>query len=189
MASSATVWPFEGTKLAVLADCHIHPGGGPAFLEALLDAIAAEDVDLIVTLGDMGEAAGLEQLAELAPVIGVRGQDDSDDPRTDQKFLRLTTGRYDLGCVFDAKAAGLATTIDPFDQTPDAVEVSKRLFGVYVDVLLHASTHKAAEDRFGAKGSALNPGSAVLPAEGCAPTWLLLNISESGCYGRIVPVP
>ncbi|HEY8002776.1 MAG TPA: metallophosphoesterase family protein [Phenylobacterium sp.] len=174
--------------MAVLADCHIHPNGGPAFPNVLLDALAAEDVDLIVTLGDMGEAAGLDQLADIAPVIGVRGQDDSDDPRTDQKYLRLTTGRYDLGCVFDAKAAGLATTVHPFDQASDFGEVSRRLFGVYVDVLLHASTHKAEEGSLGWRGSALNPGSAVLRAEGCEASWLLLNVSEEGCFGRIVPV-
>jgi predicted phosphodiesterase len=188
MASSATVWPFKGTKIAVLADCHIHPGGGPAFPDALLEALSSEDVDVIVTLGDMGEAAGLDQLAEIAPVIGVRGVDDSDDPRTNQKFLRLKTERYDLGCVFDAKAAGLAQSVDPFDQAADFAALSKRLFGVYVDVLLHASTHKAEEGHLGPRGAALNPGSAVLPAEGCEPTWLLLNVSPDGCYGRIVPV-
>src|SRR5579871_4025915 len=82
-----TVWPFDGTHVAVLADCHIHPGGGPAFPPALFAAI--EGADLIVTLGDMGEAAGLDQLSEMAPVIGCRGQDDSDDPRTDQQLLVL----------------------------------------------------------------------------------------------------
>src|SRR5215467_5287848 len=91
MASSPTVWPFNGTKVAVLADCHIHPGGGPAFPPALFEILDAEDPDLIVTLGDMGEPAGLDELSEFAPVIGVRGQDDSDDPRTDNKLLLLKT--------------------------------------------------------------------------------------------------
>jgi putative phosphoesterase len=180
-----TVWPFDGTKIAVLADCHIHPGGGPAFPPALFEHLDAEDPDLIVTLGDMGESAGLDELAEFAPVIGVRGQDDSDDPRTDNQYLLLKTDRFDIGCVFDAKSAGLAISNDPFEAVGDVGEVSERLFGMNVDVLLHASTHKPAEVQFG-ESSALNPGSAVLPAEGCEPSFLLLTVAYSGVYGHIV---
>ena len=51
MASSPMVWPFDGRHVAVLADCHIHPGGGPAFPPELFDAL--EGADLIVTLGDI----------------------------------------------------------------------------------------------------------------------------------------
>jgi putative phosphoesterase len=180
-----TVWPFDGTKIAVLADCHIHPGGGPAFPPALFDILDAEDPDLIVTLGDMGEAAGLDELAEFAPVIGVRGQDDSDDPRTDNKYLLLKTDRCDIGCVFDAKSAGLAETSDPFFPVENVRDVSKRVFGVHVDVLLHASTHKGEAAQFGT-GSALNPGSAVLPTTGWQPTFLLLSVSDEGVHGRLV---
>src|SRR5690348_15753482 len=154
-----TIWPFAGTKIAVLADCHIHPGGGPAFPPALFERLDAEDPDLIVTLGDMGESAGLDELAEFAPVIGVRGQDDSDDPRTDNQVLLVKSGRYDIGCVFDAEAAGLLGCKEPFTPVADVWAVSQRLFGVDVDVLLHASTHRPDEAGFG-KGSALNPGSA-----------------------------
>jgi predicted phosphodiesterase len=185
MAASATIWPFEGTKLAVLADCHIHLGGGPEFPGVLLDLLRTESPDLIVTLGDMGEAAGLDQLALIAPVVGVRGQDDSDDPRTDNALLRLCAGRYDLGCVFDATAVGLALSNQPFDPAPDARAVSKRLFGVHVDVLLHAATHRAEEAKFG-NGSALNPGSAVLPGDGAEATFLLLNVSDAGVHGRVM---
>jgi len=174
---------FEGTEIAVLADCHIHEGG-PQFPTALFDKLAG--VDLIVTLGDMGEASGLDQLAAIAPVVGVRGQDDSDDPRTEARFLALRNERYDLGCVFDAKAAGLARSSDPFVAAQQGADVSRRLFGAYVDVLLHASTHKPDEAQFGPRGSALNPGSAVLPVEGAKPSFLLLKVTAEGCFGRIV---
>ena len=72
-----------------------------------------------------------------------------------------------------------------FTPVADVWAVSQRLFGVDVDVLLHASTHRPDEATFG-KGSALNPGSAVLPATGAEPTFLVLNVSESGVYGQIV---
>jgi len=180
---TATVTPFEGITFAVLADCHIHPGGGPEFPQALLDALAG--VDLIVTLGDMGERAGLDQLEAIAPVLGVRGQDDAEDPRTDAPAMVLQSGDLDIGCVFDATAAGLATSSDPFVEAPDAKAASNRLFGRHVDILLHAATHKADQAQFGSKGVALNPGSALLPGEGARPTFLRVT-TRPGCAWEIV---
>jgi putative phosphoesterase len=183
MPPSVRTVPFDGTRIAVLADCHIHDGG-PQFPAALFDKL--QGVDLIVTLGDMGEASGLDQLAAVAPVVGVRGQDDSDDPRTAAPVLRLTQGSLDIGCVFDPTAAGLATSSDPFVEAPDAAEVSRRLFGAHVDILLYASTHRAGSERFGPKGIALNPGSAVLPAEGAAASFLHLNVGDGAFAGELV---
>jgi predicted phosphodiesterase len=182
-----TVWPFDGTKIAVLADCHIHPGGGPAFPPALFERLDAEDPDLIVTLGDMGEAAGLDELAEFAPVIGVRGQDDSDDPRTDNLLLVLDGGLNVIGCVFDPKAAGLARSVDPFAPVDDFDAASARLFGRRVNLLLYASTHRAALPLPEHGGvAAINPGSAVLPAEGARPTFALLTAGDQAAGWEIV---
>jgi putative phosphoesterase len=182
---SDSVWrhPLEGTKVAVLADCHIHQGG-PQFPAALFPRL--QGVDLIVTLGDMGDRAGLDQLQEIAPVLGIRGSDDVEDIRTRRHALVLSGEGYQIGCVFDAKAAGLAAACDPFIEAEGASEVCKRLFGGPVDILLHANTHRADEGRFGVKGSALNPGSAVLPAEGAKPTFLRLKVTQQGCYGQII---
>ncbi len=182
--TAASVWqlPLEGVNLAVLADCHIHDGG--AFPPELLSQL--EGVDLIVTLGDMGERSGLDMLERIAPVIGVRGDDDEDDPRTQRDLLRLNRGRYDIGCVFDARSVGLASSVDPFVAAPFAKDVSQRLFGCYVDILLHAGSHRADEAKFGPSGSALNPGSALLPADGSAPSFLSLKITDDGCYGRMI---
>ena len=60
MAEAVRTTPFLGKTLAVLADCHIHPGGGPQFPDIVLNAL--EGVDLIVTLGDMGDVSALDQL-------------------------------------------------------------------------------------------------------------------------------
>ena len=182
---SDSVWrmPFEGTKIAVLADCHIH-ADGPQFPSALFPRL--QGVDLIVTLGDMGEKSGLDQLEEIAPVVGVRGADDVDDIRTRRKLLLLNSGRYHIACVFDAKEAGLASSSDPFVESDGAAEVSRNLFGCQPDILLHAGTHRSEEARFGPKGAALNPGSAVLPADGASPTFLRLKVTEEGCFGQII---
>lgn len=173
----------EGASLAVLADCHIHEGG-PRFPPNLFQHLRG--VDLIVTLGGMGERSGLDQLQEIAPVIGVCGKDDAEDLRTRRAFLHLTGCGYDIGCVFDAKAAGLSEWSDPFFVSREAAAVSTRLFGCQVDILLHAGSGKPDEARFGPKGAALNPGSAALPAQGCDPTFLYLKVSPEGCYGRVV---
>lgn len=182
---SDSVWrlPGEGANIAVLADCHIH-AGGPQFPDALISRLYGSDV--IVTLGDMGETFGLDQLQEIAPVIGVRGVDDAYDLRTARPHLLLKTGRYDIGCVFDAVAAGLAETNDPFVVADQGYEAGRRLFGCIPDILLHASTHRAAEARFGPQGSALNPGSPVLPVAGERPSFLRLKATASGCYGQMI---
>jgi len=182
---SDSVWrlPAGGANLAVLADCHIHDGG-PQFPAALFPRL--QGVDLIVTLGDMGDKSGLDQLQEIAPVLGVRGEDDAEDLRTRRSVLVLGDEGYRIGCIFDAKAAGLATACDPFIEADGAADACKRLFGGPVDILLHAGTHRPDEARFGPKGSALNPGSAVLPAEGAKPTFLRLKVTAQGCYGQMI---
>lgn len=182
---SDSVWrlPHDGVNLAVLADCHIH-AGGPQFPPVLLERLRG--VDLIVTLGNMGERTGLDQLQEIAPVIGVCGKDDSEDFRTRRAFLHLTGGGYDIGCVHDARAAGLAEAIDPFIASENAAAVSTRLFGGPVDILLHAGASMPDEARFGAKGTALAPGSAALPPEREDPTFLRLTISPKGVYGQVI---
>lgn len=182
---SDSVWrlPLSGANVAVLADCHVHEGG-PQLPQSLFPRL--HGADLIVTLGDMGEQSGLDQLQEIAPVLGVRGRDDVDDPRTHRSELVLSGEGYRIGCVFDAQAVGLATTSEPFVEADAAAAVCQHLFGGPVDVLLHAGTHRASEARFGGKGSALNPGSAVLPAEGAKPTFLRLKVAAEGCYGQII---
>lgn len=181
---SDSVWrlPPEGGDLAVLARCHIHEGG-PQFPPVLFERLRG--VGLIVTLGNMGERSGLDQLQEIAPVIGVCGKDDTEDFRTRRAFLHLTGAGYDIGCVFDAKAAGLAEVCDPFIASEDAAAVSTRLFGCQVDILLHAGTHRPDEARFGPRGTALCPGSAALPEDG-DPTFLRLKVSPEGVYGQLV---
>jgi len=173
--SARLVWPVEASNVAVLADCHIHPGGGPAFPQALFDAL--DGCDLIVALGDMGECAGLDQLAEIAPVIGVRGADDADDPRVAAEVLVLTSDNLAIGAVFDPMAAGLAVCAEPFEPVADFARAIQRVFGRPIDALLYASTHRASAAPDGHLAM-FNPGSAVLPAEGARPSFLKLEIGE-----------
>jgi hypothetical protein len=184
MADAVRTTPFLGKTFAVIADCHIHPGGGPQFPPIVLNAL--QGVDLIVTLGDMGDVAGLDQLDAIAPVVGVRGEDDEDDPRTSAPVLVLTAGDLAIGCVFDAKAAGLAETVEPFVAVADATGAARRVFGREVDLVLYAATHRPGSGVFGPRAQALNPGSAVLPAGGAAPTFARVTLEEGGFTPEIV---
>ena len=184
---SASAWraPFEGTNLAVLADCHIRDDG-PQFPASLFPRL--QGADLIVTLGGMGEKSGLDRLEQIAPVLNVRGRDDVEDLRTRRSALLLEGEGYLIGCVYDAVEAGLASSSDPFVESEDAAGVCNRILGGPVNILLHASTHRSSEAPFGAKGAALSPGSAVLPAEGSESSFLRLKVARQGCYGQIIRV-
>lgn len=184
MAAAVRTTPFLGRTLAVVADCHVHPGGGPQLSPILLGALRG--VDLIVTLGDMGDVAALDQLDAIAPVVGVRGEDDEDDPRTSAQALVLTAGDLAIGCVFDAVAAGLAAEVDPFTAVEDAAGAARRVFGREVDLLLYAGTHRPGSGTFGPKGQAVNPGSAVLPAGGAGPAFARIALSNGVFVPEIV---
>jgi hypothetical protein len=147
-------------KIAVLADCHIHPAAGIDWPPGT--AAALEGAQLIVTLGDMGESGGLDALAAVAPVIGVRGEDDGEDPRTAPSSRVLEISGLRIGCVFDPMARGLATNKEPLVAVDDGGAARARLFGGPVDVVLYASTH---DPEICAFESALwvNPGSLTLP--------------------------
>lgn len=167
--------------VAVLADCHIHPGKVAWSAEALE---AVKGVQMIVTLGDMGERSGLDALEKVAPVTGVRGADDEPDPRTGAPARRLELGGVAVGCVFDPVRAGLLVREGELALAPGFAEAEQRLFGGPVDVLLCASTHKAAEVRLDGR-LVLDPGSLTLPADG-TPTFALLTLEAGRCDARIM---
>src|SRR5260370_23782852 len=102
---------IHARAIVVLGDCHIHPAKGVDWPPWALDAF--KGADLFVTLGDMGEKTGLDTLARLAPVIGVRGRDDEDDPRTAATLRVLEAGGPPVGCVFDPIGAGVALPAQP----------------------------------------------------------------------------
>jgi putative phosphoesterase len=172
---------IEATTIAVLADCHIHPGGGIDWPQAVLDALAG--VDLIVTLGDMGE--GLGALAEIAPVMGVRGADDADDPRAAETILVLEEATHRIGCVFDPVAAGVAISKDPLVLADG--ETLRRVFGGRLNTLLWASTHTPSFDVLD-DIMVINPGSATLPDKGSAASFALLESGHHSLAGKIVEV-
>jgi len=182
MSDSAWRLPYEGTNVAVLANCHVRSGGAQ-FPPSLFPRLQGADV--IVTLGGMGERSALDELEKIAPVLGVCGGDDEDDPRTRRPTLLLEGEGYRVGCVVDPRPFGLASALDPFRAAERADEVCQRVFGGPLNILLHAASHRSDEAPFG-NGSAINPGSPVLPAEGSKPSFLRLKVAREGCFGQLV---
>jgi len=171
--------------IAVLADCHIHPARGLDWPAAVLEAL--QGADLIVTLGDMGEAVGLTALAAIAPVIGVRGADDGEDERTAAKARVIEAGGRRVGCIFDAVEAGLATAREPWASAADYETREQALFGAPVDVLLHAGTHRPTVESFAGR-LAVNPGSAMLPDDHAPAAFARLSFEAGEPDAQIVVV-
>lgn len=173
----------EARELAILGDCHIHLDKGLDWPPAVLRAVSG--ADLIVTLDDMGDASGLDRLAALAPVIGVRGRDDGEDARTATALRVLQLGSVRIGCVFDPMDHGLARHADPFTPLAGWTATASALFGGPIQVLLHASTHRAAVAELDGI-LIVNPGSAVLPADGASASLAVLRIGDSHAEAEIV---
>src|SRR5687767_4676259 len=91
-------------RIGLIADTHVHSGRTP-FPERALAAFAG--VDLIVHLGDMGDASVLDRLAEVAPVLATRGADDpAADARIEPARLLVAHGAaavaaFELGTLLD----------------------------------------------------------------------------------------
>jgi putative phosphoesterase len=176
---------LDARKLGILGDCHIHPGKGLDFPTPVLRAVS--ETDLIVTLGDMGETGGLDRLAALAPVIGVRGRDDAQDARTAAALRVLQLGDLRIGCLFDPTDHGLASHADPFTPLAGWTATASALFGGPIRVLLYASTHRANVAEVDGI-LIVNPGSAVLPADGAAASFALLTVGDGRAEAKIVSV-
>lgn len=175
--------PLDARTIVVLADCHIHPADGIDWPGPAMEAFAG--ADLFITLGDMGERQGLDALARIAPVVGVRGMDDEPDPRAAGKVRLIDVGGVLVACVFDPVDAGAAAAKDPLQPAGDGAVA--RVFGGPAAVVLWASTHRAEiADADGVLW--VNPGSATLPGEGAAKTFARLRIENGAARAEIVPI-
>ncbi len=172
--------------IAVLADCHIHPGAGIDWPPGALEKLAG--VDRIITLGDMGEAEELDALVAIAPLAGVLGEDDQPNEIIRTLTLTLEEGGLIIGCVFDPVIANLAESKGPFVPDADAAEAEEDLFDGPLDVLLCASTHKAEITNVGGRLT-VDPGSLTLPEDkdkGARGTFAKLIIEDGVARAEIV---
>ena len=180
-------------RIGIVADTHLLVGpvgsSGHAFRPRLTVAghavpaalvAALEGVDLILHAGDVYDAATLDRLAALAPVLCARGSEDvslAEDERVRDSHL-ITVGGVRIG---------LLHALDyPIPAWRPLDLVLAREFGGPVDVLIFGDSHVPVVDRL--EGVLLiNPGSPTLPyGLPGAGTIALLEVGVGGPRAKIV---
>jgi len=86
--------------IGVIADTHIYPHSRRVIPPAVAQLFQRANIDLLVHLGDANSRSVLEELAEIAPLIAVPGNNDDDElhellPATE----RFTVGRFRFGMI------------------------------------------------------------------------------------------
>lgn len=79
--------------IGAIADTHIYPGGRRVIPPGVLRLFRRAEVDLLVHLGDANSRSVLEELAEIAPLIAVPGN--NDEPEL--QFMLPETARFTVG--------------------------------------------------------------------------------------------
>ncbi len=147
-------------NILVLSDSHLRPGFSlPPRLWQL-----AEEAELIVHAGDVGEAELLTELALFAPLRAVYGN-------CDDWALRRQLPR-----TLCFEAAGCRIGLVHGDGVYEAKEAAKRSFSEAPDLIIFGHSHRpfwAEEDGI----LLLNPGSCRLPRGG-SPSCALLSLPE-----------
>lgn len=134
--------------IGVISDTHIYAYGSREIHPAILRLFRRAGVDLLVHLGDINTRHVLEELAEIAPVIAVVGNNDDEELQiTLPVTTRFTVGRYSFAAVH---GHGGRTARD---------EAIRRWAGK-VDVVLFGHSHKPLMEKVG-ETLLFNPGSAT----------------------------
>ena len=174
----------DASLIGLIADSHSREKGAADLPQRVLDAF--DGVDLILHLGDMGIVASLDRLAEIAPVLALRGARAVGRHARMLKGTRRIEGRvHAVGAVFDLAGCVQTVRVDPrleLDEDRSPAEIASA-FGGPVAVVAHAMTHRALIERhYGMLF--VNPGSPTLPAEGEG-TIAILDLSEPLPQARI----
>ncbi len=83
----------EPLTIGVISDTHIYPHGRRSIPEGAVRLLRRAEVDVLVHLGDINTRHVLEELAEIAPLIAVPGN--NDDPEL--VFMLPETTRFTVG--------------------------------------------------------------------------------------------
>lgn len=134
--------------LGVISDTHIFPGSARQIHPAILDLFRRAEVDLLMHLGDVNTRGVLEVLAEIAPLLAVRGNnDDAELQEMLPLTLRVTVGPFRIRALHGHGGRS-------------AREEAARQFAGEADLVLFGHSHKPSMEAV--KGTILfNPGSAT----------------------------
>jgi putative phosphoesterase len=180
-------------KIGVISDTH-SAGSGRDLPLKILDALSG--VDLILHCGDLECLGVLDYLAEVAPVMAVRGYE---DPLEEGDRLAMTTRvvkteGVSIGMIHDIQWPGPKIPTSP-DGTglvfPDGngQEIMARKFKEPVDVVLFGDTHEELVTHWDGV-LIMNPGSPTYPGRrhrrGVLGTIGILDVDGEFATGKIV---
>lgn len=135
-------------SIGVVADTHLYDRRGVALPAPVLDLFRRAEVGLVVHLGDANTRAVLEQLAAIAPLVAVAGNnDDLELHSTLPESVVFTVGRFRFAALH---GHGGRTARD---------EAIRRFRG-RVDCVLFGHSHKPLIEQVG-DTVFFNPGSAT----------------------------
>jgi uncharacterized protein len=134
--------------IGVISDTHIYTGSRREIHPAIYRLYRRAGVDLMIHLGDANSRSVLEEVAEVAPLIAVPGNNDDDElqfllPET----VRFSVGRFSFGILH---GHGGRSARD---------EAIRRFVGK-VDCVLFGHSHKPILEKIG-ETVLFNPGSAT----------------------------
>lgn len=135
-------------RIGVIADTHIYAGSRRKIPDQVIDLFQRARLDLLVHLGDANTRSVLEDLAHIAPLIAVHGNNDDDELAVILPVVtRFTVGRHRFGVVH---GHGGRT----------ARQVATETFAGKVDCVLFGHSHQPLIESLG-ELVLFNPGSAT----------------------------
>ena len=154
MASEMSFEVVDARRIGFLADTHWRKPDGSDLSQQLIDALSG--ADLIVHLGDVGQAAPLARLGAIAPVMAPK--------KGETRVIEANGVR--IGFTFDIAKAGIGAAVDEKGlKLPEPIgEALTSKLGHRVKVFAFAGTHIALSEE---RGGVLffNPGSPTLPSD------------------------
>ncbi len=134
--------------IGVISDTHIYPGSRRMLPPQVLNLFQRAGVGLIAHLGDINSRGVLDELAEVATLIAVPGN--NDDPELQYllpETTRFTVGRFRFGMIHGHGGRS-------------ARDQAIRKFSGKVDCVLFGHSHKPLIEQVGST-VLFNPGSAT----------------------------
>jgi putative phosphoesterase len=133
-------------RIGVISDTHIYTGSKREVADGVKRLFARAGVDLVVHLGDANSRSVLEEVAEIAPLIAVVGNNDDED----LQYLLPQTTRFTVGEVTFAAIHGHGGR--------SAKDVAIERWAGKVDCILFGHSHLPLIERAGTS-ILFNPGS------------------------------
>lgn len=159
--------------IGVISDTHLYTGSKRIIAPGVKRLFERAKIDLIVHLGDANSTSVLEEVAELAPMIAVVGNNDDED----LQYTLPHTTRFTVGSKTFAAIHGHGGR--------SAKQVALERWGGKVDCVLFGHSHQPLIEQ--AQGSILfNPGSPTDKRWGAHFGVGLIRVDETGIHPDLV---